>query len=271
MAETEIKSINGKTLADVTAREKKLDKNQGVANAGKILGIGEDGIVVPQDIPQGGDNSLGITAAAVGQIIKVKSVDTTGKPTEWEAADLDKDEYVVLVNTKFAENKLNTDMWLDETLYATTHVWRSATPLDLICMCIYVPAQTENIITSGELKVGVLSVDKDSNYWDLPPEAPYFGYSSFVPANGQNRYRKLVFDLRTRTAEAENGNNIARNTATTSIACMPQFGKYYSQSAYLQAISIRLVTGSLPAGTELFVYGRKNNGNRIKHPGWSVV
>lgn len=51
MAETEIKSINGKTLADVTAREKKLDKNQGVDNAGKILGVGEDGNVIPQDKP----------------------------------------------------------------------------------------------------------------------------------------------------------------------------------------------------------------------------
>lgn len=28
------------------------------------------------------------TTAAIGQIIKVKSVDTSGKPTEWEAADL---------------------------------------------------------------------------------------------------------------------------------------------------------------------------------------
>lgn len=212
------------------------------------------------------------TTAAVGQIIKVKSVDESGKPTEWEAADLDKDEYVVLVNTTFAENKLNTDMWLDETLYATTHVWRSATPLDLICMCIYVPTQTENIITSGELKVGVLSDDKDSNYWDLPPEAPYFGFASFVYTNGQNRWRKFIFDLRSRTAEVEVGNNITRNQASaTSIACMPQFGKYYAQSAYLQAISIRLIEGSLPAGTELFVYGRKNNGNRIKHPGWSIT
>lgn len=154
MAETEIKSINGKTLADITARENKLDKNQGADNAGKILGIGADGIVVPQDkptytLPQatadalGGikadaataedtqvvrigtdgklrtkpsgstvtvDNALSSTStnpvqnkvvtaalagkitapttAAVGQIIKVKSVDSTGKPTEWEAADL---------------------------------------------------------------------------------------------------------------------------------------------------------------------------------------
>lgn len=155
MAETEIKSINGKTLADITARENKLDKNQGTANAGKILGIGEDGIVVPQNkptytLPQATADALGgikadaataedtqvvrigtdgklrtkptggssitvdselsststnpvqnkvvtavlagkITApttAAVGQIIKVKSVDSTGKPTEWECADL---------------------------------------------------------------------------------------------------------------------------------------------------------------------------------------
>lgn len=133
----------------------KLDKNQGAGNAGKILGIGADGIVVPQDkptytLPQATADTLGgikadaataedtqvvrigtdgklrtkptggssitvdselsstsenpvqnkavtaalagkITApttAAVGQIIKVKSVDGTGKPTEWECADL---------------------------------------------------------------------------------------------------------------------------------------------------------------------------------------
>lgn len=92
----------------------KLDKNQGAGNAGKILGIGEDGIVVPQDKPAGSsvtvDDALSATSvnpvqnkvvtaalaekitapttAAVGQIIKVKSVDGTGKPTEWEAADL---------------------------------------------------------------------------------------------------------------------------------------------------------------------------------------
>lgn len=133
----------------------KLNKNQGTTNAGKILGVGEDGNVVPQDkptytLPQATADALGgikadaataedtqdvrigadgklrtkpsggstvtvdselsatsvnpvqnkvvtaalaekITApttAAVGQIIKVKSVDTSGKPTEWECADL---------------------------------------------------------------------------------------------------------------------------------------------------------------------------------------
>ena len=96
------------------ALNQKLDKNQGASNAGKILGIGEDGIVVPQDKPTGStvtvDSELSSTSvnpvqnkiitaalaekitapttAAVGQIIKVKSVDGTGKPTEWEAVEM---------------------------------------------------------------------------------------------------------------------------------------------------------------------------------------
>ena len=36
----------------------------------------------------GTDISLGLTSAAVGQIIKVKAVDGSGKPTEWEAVDM---------------------------------------------------------------------------------------------------------------------------------------------------------------------------------------
>lgn len=39
-------------------------------------------------IPSGGiDISLGLTAATVGQTVKVKAVDTDGKPTAWEAVD----------------------------------------------------------------------------------------------------------------------------------------------------------------------------------------
>lgn len=59
-----------------------------------------------EDLPKGGDNTLGITTAAVGQTIKVKSVDTTGKPTEWEAADLPSgggETWEKLVDTTLAE------------------------------------------------------------------------------------------------------------------------------------------------------------------------
>lgn len=111
----------------------KLDKNQGAGNAGKILGIGEDGNVVPQDKPSGDsvtvDSKLSSTSenpvqnkiitaalaekitapttAAVGQIIKVKSVDESGKPTEWECADLPSggggETWEKLVDTSLAE------------------------------------------------------------------------------------------------------------------------------------------------------------------------
>lgn len=36
----------------------------------------------------GADISLGLTSAAVGQIIKVKAIDESGKPTAWEAANM---------------------------------------------------------------------------------------------------------------------------------------------------------------------------------------
>lgn len=37
---------------------------------------------------EGTDISLGLTAATVGQTIKVKAVDASGKPTAWEAVDM---------------------------------------------------------------------------------------------------------------------------------------------------------------------------------------
>ena len=44
---------------------------------------------VNNSIAAGGtDISLGLTSASVGQIIKVKAIDASGKPTAWEAADM---------------------------------------------------------------------------------------------------------------------------------------------------------------------------------------
>lgn len=73
--------------ADVNA----VAQNQGAENAGKFMGVNESGEVVPVDAPSGGsgtDIALGISGAAVGQIAKVKAVDASGAPTEWEAADI---------------------------------------------------------------------------------------------------------------------------------------------------------------------------------------
>lgn len=45
-----------------------------------------------REIQSGGDISLGLTAATVGQTVKVKAVDAEGKPTEWEAVDVAGDD-----------------------------------------------------------------------------------------------------------------------------------------------------------------------------------
>lgn len=41
----------------------------------------------------GSDPSLGITGATVGQIAKITAVDTNGKPTAWEAVDMDAEKF----------------------------------------------------------------------------------------------------------------------------------------------------------------------------------
>lgn len=58
-------------------------------------------------IPSGGtDISLGLTAATVGQTIKVKAVDASGVPTAWEAVDMAGGgvEWYEVVDTETAEN-----------------------------------------------------------------------------------------------------------------------------------------------------------------------
>lgn len=70
----------------IEALDAKLDKSQGAENAGKALVVDAEGNVVPGEAG-GSDLSLGITSAAVGQLVKITEVDTDGKPTAWKAVD----------------------------------------------------------------------------------------------------------------------------------------------------------------------------------------
>lgn len=70
-----------------------------------------------RNIPSGGtDISLGLTAATVGQTIKVKAVDADGKPTAWEAVDMagGRSEYELVFSDEIKEDVgsyyRNTDM-----------------------------------------------------------------------------------------------------------------------------------------------------------------
>ena len=61
-------------------------KNEVIAQQGTSLD--EVAAVLETKAAGGTDISLGLTSAAVGQIIKVKAIDESGKPTAWEAANM---------------------------------------------------------------------------------------------------------------------------------------------------------------------------------------
>ena len=57
-----------------------------------------------RNIQSGADSSLGITGATVGQIVRVKAVDETGKPTKWETArDLTREPYELIKEITLTE------------------------------------------------------------------------------------------------------------------------------------------------------------------------
>lgn len=82
------------------------------ADNGKYLGCKNGAATWMQvEASGGGDISLGLTSASVGQTIKVKAVDENGRPTEWEAADLisgGAEEKWELLNTIEINETVNT-------------------------------------------------------------------------------------------------------------------------------------------------------------------
>ena len=62
------------------------------------LGIPRGAKGEPGEGGGGTDISLGLTSAAVGQIIKVKAIDASGKPTAWEAANMQSGDRWELIN-----------------------------------------------------------------------------------------------------------------------------------------------------------------------------
>ncbi len=91
-----------------------MDTYDKLVEAGKI---GENDLCLVEDDDVG--VSLGVTGAAVGDIVKVKAVDDSGKPTEWEAVS---DEY-----------ELIDDVTLEETVKTFTKTF-AHNYKDLVCI-----------------------------------------------------------------------------------------------------------------------------------------
>ena len=66
-------------------------------------------------IESGTDISLGLTSASVGQIIKVKAVDESGKPTAWEAAEEKTLKWIKVHESTLTENTNIISVGADES------------------------------------------------------------------------------------------------------------------------------------------------------------
>nr|DAF50293.1 MAG TPA: hypothetical protein [Siphoviridae sp. ctBCr48] len=103
------------------------------------------------DVVGGGtDISLGITSAAVGDIVKVKAVDADGKPTEWEAAaqetweklvDVTLEEAVDTVTYTF-DNCKRIKALINPVLSAMIGGWKKITVNNIVYLTLNMNIQT---------------------------------------------------------------------------------------------------------------------------------
>ena len=114
-------------------------KNEVIAQQGTSLD--EVAAVLETKAAGGTDISLGLTSATVGQIIKVKAIDESGKPTAWEAANMPSggiDWQLVDSKTLPAENSVYELEWtgLDcDNLYFSATIGYGT---NITCTGIYV-------------------------------------------------------------------------------------------------------------------------------------
>ena len=81
------------------------------------LGIPRGAKGEPGEGGGGTDVSLGLTSAAVGQIIKVKAIDESGKPTAWEAANMQSGggHWETVLDTVWEQDVINPTAFDSET------------------------------------------------------------------------------------------------------------------------------------------------------------
>ena len=118
------------SIATQNALNKKLDKTAVVdVTVEATKGQAADAKSVYdtiQTLPIGTDISLGVTGASVGDIIKVKAVDDSGKPTAWEAAQMlsgsGKAKSQILIDQEITELTASLSVTLEHDFHNLTAI-----------------------------------------------------------------------------------------------------------------------------------------------------
>lgn len=91
----------------------KLPNPNALTFTGAVNATYDGSTAVSVEIPSGGtDISLGLTSAAVGQIPKVKAVDSNGVPTEWEAAAFSGSSSDYVINVTLDTKQSSIGNWV---------------------------------------------------------------------------------------------------------------------------------------------------------------
>lgn len=130
-----------------------------------------------RDIPSGGtDISLGLTAATVGQTVKVKAVDTDGKPTAWEAVDMaGKWELITEITLDDAVNFITINQDANGNAFALKRV---------MIDCVIQP-DTADLFTYIKTKInGYTPVNNAKVNYDNSGIRYYAFYAEIIPGSG---------------------------------------------------------------------------------------
>lgn len=172
-------------------------KNEVIAQQGTSLD--EVAAVLETKAAGGTDISLGLTSAAVGQTIKVKAIDASGKPTEWEAANM-------AGGAEHWEKIADIDLRSDTSKYvlADFGVWRKAKVI--MTRPKYISGLQKNVwarvvkksYTTG-YNCGYLGMSYGYIYWEFAAEVDDIFISSTSLENNNPNTSEVIKSTRTLT------------------------------------------------------------------------
>ena len=146
--------------ADISDIPAALPNPNALTFTGAVNATYDGSSAVSVEIPSGGsggtDISLGLTSAAVGQIIKVKAIDESGKPTAWEAADMPSgggggtsEEFILLAEVTLEEDVKRVTLPLSSpTKHFITRMWcpKTSATSDPTYLSIGINGNNDNLL-----------------------------------------------------------------------------------------------------------------------------
>ena len=158
-----------------------------------------------RNIQSGGDLSLGLTAATVGQTIKVAAVDANGKPTAWETVDMAGGEkpIVKIIDTEITEKTGRFEVNNLQGVSAIVAIWSgifSESDLDSGLDLEINDVQVANygfikVSKKDTLRYGYSIAELVNGFWvcDIAPGAISAGYLAL--GNSFSKIYNLVADV----------------------------------------------------------------------------